>query len=263
MTPNQTGPRIISVASPKGGVSKTTVATSIASGAVALGQRTLLVDADDQLLSGADEWMQRVEEANDPLPAVMPEHATAFDLPTLASIPELTPYDVVVIDTPPRLSSEILNAVLEMSHFVVAVTTPRDTDLAPALKLMQHVEAIGGLPKTMIGFGMVDTLRAGMRTAAESRAMFAEAGYQCLNSELRSYAAVARAITNGCLPTMYVGPSADRANADAIALTVEVLQEAGVAVHLDAVDAFFATQGLALNDVPFARTPILATGPTQ
>lgn len=123
----------ITVANLKGGTAKTTSSVYLA---LALGGRTLLVDADPQ--GSALRWS---------------EHAGAsFGVPVVAlpvgdldrRIPELAQsYDHVVIDTPPGSLPIVRSAVMAADRVVIPLSPSHlEFDrLAPTLRLLAEVEA--------------------------------------------------------------------------------------------------------------------------
>lgn len=243
------GPKIVSVVSAKGGVGKTSMSMTLACVAEGvLGLNTLLVDTDDQILSGSADWL---DKANIDSP-FQPEHAALKSEEHLNGLHRLK-YDLIVIDTPPRMTTSLLSRVLEMSDFVIAATTPRPADVTPALAVMHHVQDAGGLPKTLLGFGMVDTMRQGARASAEFRTEFARRGWNSLSCELRKFGSIESAIARAKLPGEYEGPSNNKANADAIAFTFEVLTAAGMVLDVDRIDAYWADQGVPALEAPYSR----------
>lgn len=147
--------KIISVSNQKGGVGKTTTATTLAYGLGLRGKKVLLVDCDPQgnstdtwrakntsgyptlsdlLFSNepAAECIQRTEVghilAGDPILEDAEKHLQGFKgyfrlKNRLAEIAEM--YDHIIIDTPPNLGLLLQNALIAASGVIVPVTCGR------------------------------------------------------------------------------------------------------------------------------------------
>lgn len=136
--------KIITVAVKKGGVGKTTTATTLAAGLARMGYQTLIVDTDPQAHAGAvlgipaqdHIWAMLADGHADPIPtgrtglhiltggarnvwinqlAATQHHVSALREGILSS----GPYDFAVIDTPPT-SSWLVDAALYAADQVVA-----------------------------------------------------------------------------------------------------------------------------------------------
>src|SRR5690349_21068817 len=120
---------ILAVAHQKGGTGKSTLAICIASELSARGQNVLLVDADPQ--QTAQTWhdlaVEKAEKAekdgDSSTPNGQPPEARGHVLPSVVSmtgtlhrdnqLPKLAnSYDVVVVDTPPRLGPTLKSALV-------------------------------------------------------------------------------------------------------------------------------------------------------
>jgi chromosome partitioning protein len=110
-TTENTGIKVITVASEKGGVGKTTSAVQIA-GLLAQQGKTLLVDADDRLES-ATEWL----EANS-------SYVWGFDHCLFANWDLEAAYDWVVLDTKGGEGPQALATLAQRSHLLIVPTKP-------------------------------------------------------------------------------------------------------------------------------------------
>lgn len=114
--------RTLAVVSRKGGVGKTTLSGHLAVEAINAGAGVVaLIDTDPQG-SLAAWWSER--EAEEPLYA----HATVEALPRHLAELEAHGVDLVIIDTPPAITSNI-EAVLKVAHLVLIPTRPSPHDL--------------------------------------------------------------------------------------------------------------------------------------
>jgi pilus assembly protein CpaE len=167
---------LIAVFNPKGGVGKTTVATSVAS-ALQLnhGQRVLLVDADtvtghvttslglDQVRTVADSWREQADSDTNPaesLVEIASQHPSGMSVVALTSSPMNTEilepdrvgdaitaarrgFDFVVVDLHPSYSQLNL-AVFERADRILVPVTPD----VPALRAAVQLRDVG----TELGF---------------------------------------------------------------------------------------------------------------
>src|SRR3954468_14700245 len=108
---------IVSFLNQKGGVGKTTLAVHTAAAFAMRGRKVLLIDADPQH-SALDWAAAREESKHEPL-------FTTVGLPTPTIHKEITrlgePYDVVVIDGPPRVTDLARSAIMASDLVLVPV----------------------------------------------------------------------------------------------------------------------------------------------
>ena len=105
----------MAVISQKGGVGKTTVATNLAAAAHLDGRRTLIIDHDPQ--GSAVDWQHARQ--TDTLAGI---DLVPLESLTLRQLAELEQgYEVVIIDTPPRLTDVTRSAVALVDQVVIVV----------------------------------------------------------------------------------------------------------------------------------------------
>src|SRR3954466_7014633 len=169
---------VISVASQKGGVGKTSTAISLAAGLAHKGKKTLLIDIDSQANSSkvllpnyvslkAEETIHRTILQNNPLPVhpsslplldVVPAHIllsnTDVELTTAIDHREArlktqldaikAQYEYVLIDCPPALSWLTLNA-FTASEAVLVVVSPGYFELDSIVQISKTITEVRGL----------------------------------------------------------------------------------------------------------------------
>jgi len=142
-------PKVLAVASQKGGAGKTTLATSLADALTLAGEAVLLIDLDPQ--RSALLWSET------------PSHVQVIAASTLSPIPfrRLTSaYAWVIIDCPPRLGEATLAAVAVADLVLIPIRpTSMDLQVLPAT-----LKATEGHPLTR---GVI-TQRPPRSTAADS-----------------------------------------------------------------------------------------------
>jgi chromosome partitioning protein len=110
------------VASSKGGVGKTTIATHLAAHAALSGQKTVLVDADPQ--ASSTRWAERRATLDS---AVLPIDGSTRHRTAWKSIPDGT--DRVVVDAPAGAHPDALEAYLEHVDALVVPVLPSALDI--------------------------------------------------------------------------------------------------------------------------------------
>lgn len=211
---------VVSLTGQKGGVGKSTVATSLAWEAKERGQRVLLVDADQQGTSRT--WGEVGEEAGHTMPTVVAMGATMHkpeQLPRVAAS-----FDLVVIDCPPR-AGDVQRSALMVSTLALLPCGPSAADawaLASSLELVREAQIVRPdlyaavlltrkQPRTSVGEG--------------ARQVLAESGLPMLQSELGYRVAYQEAMAAGMGVTTYA-PRSDAA-AEVRALFEEILRQGG------------------------------------
>jgi len=132
---------VITFSSLKGGVGKSTLSMNVAAYLALAKHRVLLVDTDPQGTCVA--WSACAADAgrDQPSPVVvaMPGSVLRRDLPTIAK-----GFDVVVVDSPPRLGLEARSAML-VADVVLIPVTPGAADVWAAKETVMVLEDAKGL----------------------------------------------------------------------------------------------------------------------
>ncbi len=122
--------RTVLVASSKGGVGKTTIATHLAAQAALAGKRTVLVDADPQ--GSSTRWAERRAELES---AVLPVDGSGrrWD----RHVPEDA--QRLVIDAPAGSTADSLSAMLEVADTLVVPVLPSTLDIDATVPFLNAV----------------------------------------------------------------------------------------------------------------------------
>lgn len=169
---------IITFSNPKGGVGKTTTAVTLAHLLQQRGHEVALVDLDSWRARGAGgkAAYRRAELLGIPT------------YETLEAVPEPEP-EVLLIDTPPNLSSDVQQAALRVADLVILPLSVSDDDLEVTLA---HYQAVPHERKALL------LTRIHPRSnSARYVEDLSEAGYQTLRSVIRSYGVYTSALTAG------------------------------------------------------------------
>ena len=206
---------VIGVVAGKGGVGKTTTAVNIA-GVLSETYSVLLVDTDPQDAGSAAWWLDRDEKS-----------AAGFDIAKetsagiLAKLRSVGSHEVVVVDTPPRLDSDALSAVVKASDVVVCPTPPSALDVAALIQTVRSVIIPTGTPHRVL-LTQVDP--RSLRDALDAQPSFLEAGITSFGSFVRQYKIHERAPLDGMPITKAKGPHAGEAAADYRRATAELIE---------------------------------------
>ena len=134
---------IIAVANKKGGSGKTTTTTNLAGAFVARGYRTLMVDADGSQAS-AFSWRRTGESAGCSYEVLGLQSTNVRNF--LKAALAVDPYDVVLIDCPPRdpgeKDGEVLRNAVLVSNAVLIPVMPSGHDLRALIGFLQWLLAI-------------------------------------------------------------------------------------------------------------------------
>lgn len=164
--------KVISVLNQKGGSSKTTTATNVASClAVKHGFKVLIVDLNHHQASATDWAAAREERERDPglIPVIAMGKALARDLPRVAG-----GYDFVIVDGVPEVG-ELTAAAIKAADLVLVPIQPSQYDIWATSDLIQLIkerqEIADGRPAThlMVSRAVVGTnIERTVRTALEA-----------------------------------------------------------------------------------------------
>lgn len=128
--------KVISVLNQKGGTSKTTTATNLASCLAAMDYRVLLVDLDHKQGSATDWAASRAGTEDDPrvIPTVAMGRQLARDLPRVAG-----GYDFVIVDGVPQVD-ELAAVAIKAADLVLIPVQPSQYDIWACADLVQLVK---------------------------------------------------------------------------------------------------------------------------
>lgn len=138
--------KTVVVASSKGGVGKTTIATHLAAQAALAGQRTVLVDADPQ--GSSTRWCERRADLES---AVLPLSGKRKDWPK--HIPDDSQW--VVIDAPAGAMAEDLERFLQQADAVVVPVQPSALDIEATVPFLNGLAKLPRVRKGSLRVGLV------------------------------------------------------------------------------------------------------------
>lgn len=195
-------PKIIVVSNGKGGVGKTTTTMSLAS-ILAEKYKLLAVDADSQ--GSFTWWVQQSKKG------IGFDLAQETDPQLLENLRNVVGYDLIIVDTPPALSSATLAAVIPAADYLVLPTPPSPMDLAVLVETVKRAIAPAKVAHRVL-LTKVDTRSMG--EAIEAQKTLRELGIPVCTAFVRAYKAHERAALEGMTITQWRGRNGREAEAD-------------------------------------------------
>lgn len=140
--------KTILVASSKGGVGKSTIATHLAANAALAGQRTVLVDADPQ--RSATRWAEKRAGLDS---AVLPMDGSRAERGWQRELPEDTQY--VVVDAAAGAMAHELMPFLERADAVVVPVLPSTLDIEATVPFLDTLAKLARVRRGELPIGLV------------------------------------------------------------------------------------------------------------
>ena len=195
-------PKIIVVSNGKGGVGKTTTTMALAS-ILAEKYKLLAVDADSQ--GSFTWWVQQSKKG------IGFDLAQETDPQLLENLRNVVGYDLIIVDTPPALSSATLAAVIPAADYLVLPTPPSPMDLAVLVETVKRAITPAKVAHRVL-LTKVDTRSLG--EALEAQKTLRELGIPVCTAFVRAYKAHERAALEGMTITQWRGRNGREAAAD-------------------------------------------------
>lgn len=195
-------PKIIVVTNGKGGVGKTTTTMALAS-ILAEKYKLLAVDADSQ--GSFTWWVQQSKKG------IGFDLAQETDPQLLENLRNVVGYDLIIVDTPPALSSATLAAVIPAADYLVLPTPPAPMDLAVLVETVKQAITPAKVAHRVL-LTKVDTRSLG--EALEAQKTLRELGIPVCTAFVRAYKAHERAALEGMTITQWRGRNGREAAAD-------------------------------------------------
>jgi chromosome partitioning protein len=205
--------KILVIANGKGGVGKTTTSVNLAA-ILSSKMKTLAVDADPQ---GSLSWW--FEQGEMPF-----ELSTETEPKLLKQLRKVKGYELVVVDTPPALRSEALNAVVQTADYLILPTQPAPMDLTALIETVRQALAPTKVAHRVL-LTKVDP--RSLNDALDAQKSLMDAGIPVFNAFIRAYKAHERAPLEGVPITQAKGKNAKEAASDYQRVADELLREWG------------------------------------
>ena len=206
-------PKIIVVSNGKGGVGKTTTTMALAS-ILAEKYKLLAVDADSQ--GSFTWWVQQSKKG------IGFDLAQETDPQLLENLRNVVGYDLIIVDTPPALSSATLAAVIPAADYLVLPTPPAPMDLAVLVETVKRAITPAKVDHRVL-LTKVDTRSLG--EALEAQKTLRELGIPVCTAFVRAYKAHERAALEGMTITQWRGRNGREAAADYRRVVDEIQQD--------------------------------------
>lgn len=185
---------VIALASPKGGVGKTTTSIELASALHQEGRSVVIVESDARLLSIA-KWAATARGAGHNVPDVALAKVESFSPRVFAKL--VDSYDVAVVDCPGHFAEEQRAAML-LADAIIMPVGPSAIELAgltPLLEVVTQAERIRRRPLPM--FALLTRVRPREIDAVRVRRALEEMGVPVLDVEIGYRAAFRQAYEAG------------------------------------------------------------------
>lgn len=205
--------KILVIANGKGGVGKTTTSLNLAA-ILSSKMKTLVVDADPQ---GSLSWW--FEQGEMPF-----ELSTETEPKLLKQLRKVKGYELIVVDTPPALRSEALNAVVQAADYLILPTQPAPMDLTALIETVRQAIAPAKVAHRVL-LTQVDP--RSLNDALDAQKSLMDAGIPVFNAFIRGYKVHERAPLEGVPITQAKGKNAKEAASDYQRVADELLREWG------------------------------------